>query len=312
MSVENEPVKQETIAPGNDRTKSTPMSAWLLLIVTGGVWGITFSLAKLVTEAGAHPIGISWWQAVIGAGLVLAYSLVRRTLPPFTKRHVIFYLVCGAIGTAIPGTLFFYAAPHIPAGVISITLAIVPMVTLALAVPLGLDQLKISRILGIFLGIVAVLMIVGPETSLPKPGMTFWVVLCLIASVCYASENLWIAIRRPEGSDAFSILAGMLTMAAVFLTPVVFAADAFVPLVKSWGVVELTIVAMAVINATCYGIFIHLVTISGPVFASQAAYIVTLSGVFWGIVIFSEQHSWWIWGALVVMMAGLTLVKPKE
>ena len=298
--------------PRIDRAKSTPMSAWLLLLATGGIWGITFSLAKLVTEAGAHPIGISWWQAVIGAGLVLVYSLVRKTLPPFTRRHIVFYLVCGVLGTAIPGTLFFYAAPHIPAGVISITIAIVPIVTLALAVLLGIDRLKISRVAGIVLGIVSVVMIVGPETSLPEPGMTFWVLLCLVASGCYAMENLWIALRRPEGSDAFSILVGMLTMAAVFLTPVVFAADAFVSLIRPWGVVELTIVAMAVINTTCYGIFIHLVTISGPVFASQAAYIVTLSGIFWGIVIFGEQHSWWIWGAVVVMMVGLTLVKPRE
>ena len=65
------------------------------------------------------------------------------------------------------------------------------------------------------------------------------------------------------------------------------------------------------VNTVSYGLFIHLVTAAGPVFASQTAYLVTLSGIMWGIVIFNEQHSWWIWSALIVMMAGLALVKPR-
>lgn len=312
MGLESEPVSPEPGLPKADHVGDKSLSSWLMLLATGGIWGITFSLAKLVTEAGAHPLGISWWQAVIGGGLTLAYSVLRNAVPPITRQHLVFYLVCGALGTAVPGTLFFYAAPHIPAGVISITIAIVPMLTLALAVPLGLDRWEISRIAGIILGIVAVAMIVAPDTSLPEAGMTFWVLMCVLASGCYALENLWLSLRRPAGSDAFVILTGMLLMASLMLTPVVFAADAFVPLIKTWGLVEFGIVAMAVINATCYGIFIHLVTTSGPVFASQAAYVVTLSGIFWGIVIFQEQHSWWVWGALLVMMAGLALVKPRH
>ena len=46
-------------------------------------------------------------------------------------------------------------------------------------------------------------------------------------------------------------------------------------------------------------------------FAAQTAYVVTLSGVLWGIVIFGEQHSPWIWGALAVMLIGLALVTPR-
>ncbi|MGI9463908.1 MAG: DMT family transporter [Aestuariivirgaceae bacterium] len=310
MSADREPIDPAQTGPVE---RSGPAwSAWCLLVLVGGIWGITFSLAKLVTQSGAHPLGVSWWQAVIGGGLVLAYSAMRGKLPPFTKAHVRFYMVCGALGTAVPGTLFFYAAPHIPAGVISITIATVPMLTLALAVPLGLERLQVIRLFGIVLGIVSVLMIVGPQTSLPGPGMTFWVLVCVAASGCYALENLWISIRRPPGSDAFGILTGMLLMAALLLTPLVLAADAFVSLAKPWGTIEVSIVAMAVINATSYGLFIHMVTTTGPVFASQTAYLVTISGVFWGMVIFGEQHSLWIWGALIVMMAGLTLVKPKE
>ncbi len=310
MSVDREPVDSAPAAVISH--KRPTWTSWLLLLFVGGTWGITFSLAKLVTEAGAHPLGVSWWQAVIGGGLVWAYSAWRKALLPFTKAHAVFYVVCGALGTAVPSTMFFYAAPHIPAGVISITIAIVPMLTLGLAVSLGLERIEVIRLLGIVLGIIAVLMIVGPETSLPDRSMTTWVLVCVAGSACYAIENLWISLRRPQGSDAFGILTGMLVMAALLLTPVVLATDSFVSLAKPWGMTEFNIAAMAVVNAASYGLFIHMVTTAGPVFASQTAYLVTLSGVFWGMVIFDEQHSLWIWGALMVMMAGLTLVKPKD
>jgi drug/metabolite transporter (DMT)-like permease len=42
------------------------------------------------------------------------------------------------------------------------------------------------------------------------------------------------------------------------------------------------------------------------------AYVVTISGVLWGLFIFEEHHSLWIWGALAVMLMGLALVTPRS
>ena len=66
------------------------------------------------------------------------------------------------------------------------------------------------------------------------------------------------------------------------------------------------------LGVLCYGLFIMLVVRAGPVFASQTAYIVTLSGVFWGILIFGEEHSLWIWASLAVMLIALALVTPRN
>ena len=55
-----------------------------------------------------------------------------------------------------------------------------------------------------------------------------------------------------------------------------------------------------------------LITRSGPVFASQVGYIVTLSGVFWGILIFGEKHSYLVFLSLTTVLFGLALVNPKE
>jgi drug/metabolite transporter (DMT)-like permease len=39
---------------------------------------------------------------------------------------------------------------------------------------------------------------------------------------------------------------------------------------------------------------------------------VMVSGVLWGMLIFGESHSAWIWGALTVMLAGVALVGQKS
>ena len=108
------------------------------------------------------------------------------------------------------------------------------------------------------------------------------------------------------------VLCGMLLMSTLVMAPVTAATGSFVPLSWPWGLVEAMMLAMAVINVISYGLFVYLVTRAGPVFASQMAYVVTLSGVLWGMALFAEQHSLWIWAALLLMMASLTLVKPRE
>lgn len=61
-----------------------------------------------------------------------------------------------------------------------------------------------------------------------------------------------------------------------------------------------------------YGLFIYLITYAGAVFATQVAYLVAISGVAWGIIIFDEQHSVWVWLSLACILTGLTLIRPRR
>ena len=56
--------------------------AWFLLLFMGVLWGLSFSLAKMATEEGAHPIGINYWCCLIGAAILVTGSfLFKRRLP---------------------------------------------------------------------------------------------------------------------------------------------------------------------------------------------------------------------------------------
>lgn len=286
--------------------------AWFVLLITGVAWGLSFSLAKIAVDGGAHPLGVTLWQALLGALLLMAIAVARRRPVPLSAGLPTLYLICALLGTVIPGVLFFYAARHVPAGVLSITVTLVPILTVLLAALLGVERLVLGRIMGLLFGFLAVLLLVAPEESLPDAAAAPWVLAACAASACYAAENLVIALRMPPSVSPFSVATGMFVVSGVILMPVVVWTDTFVSLAWPWGAAEWAIVAMSAISALAYSLFIYLVNRAGPVFASQVAYVVTLSGVAWGIAIFSEVHSVWIWLSLILMLLGLTLVRPRK
>jgi drug/metabolite transporter (DMT)-like permease len=105
----------------------------------------------------------------------------------------------GFLGTALPNSLSYMAYEHLPVGVMAICIALGPMATLLIALPLGIVQPDHRRLIGLGLGAVAVLLIALPESGLPEPGQAAWVALPVIISLAYATENVYIAIARPPG-----------------------------------------------------------------------------------------------------------------
>lgn len=286
-------------------------SNWLLLIAAGFTWGATYSLAKIATQSDIHPLALNFWQAVVGLGALLLYTAIRRRRFPLSKEHIEFYLIAGVLGTIIPGVLYFVAARELPAGILAITIATVPMLTLVVSRALGSERLSVARLVGILLGGVGILFILVPDTSLPDASAAPFVILAVFCALCYAIENVYIDFRMPAG-EALTILCGMLAVAALIMGPIVIAFDVFWWPQWPLGAVEWSIVGMALINAFAYGTFVHLVNTAGPVFASQTAYVVTLSGVGWGMLIFGESHSKWVIAATACMMVGLALVRPRK
>tara|TARA_B100000029_G_scaffold479388_1_gene526407 strand:+ start:2471 stop:3409 length:939 start_codon:yes stop_codon:yes gene_type:complete len=285
---------------------------FVVLMLLGVFWGLSFSLARMSTETGLHPLAINYWTCLISTVMLILYCLIARQPLPLQKNFILLYVVCGILGSVVPGTLYFYAASHVSAGVLSITIATVPLATFVGAAIFKIEKASLLRVVGVLFGIGSIALLVLPDTSMPDPSAALWVLVMVIAAACYAIENLVIAARMPTNVNVFVVVTGMLIAATIMLTPVLWITDTFTwiswPLDRSgWA-----IVMMAGITASAYGGFYYLVVRAGPVFASQCAYVVTLAGVLWGILIYGEAHSTWVWASLVVMIIALSLVRPRD
>ncbi len=284
----------------------------LSLIGLGVVWGLTLPLSKIAVSTGHQPLGLIFWQLVYSVATLSLIALVRRARPRIDRRVLIYFLVIGLVGTILPNSFSFLAIAHLPAGVMAIIIASVPMFTLVIANGLRIERFSIIRSLGVVIGAVAVAVLILPETSLPEPGKRWFILLGLAAPLCYGIEGNYIATRAPRGIDAATTLLGASIFGTLITGPLAVASGTWVNLFTVWGAPEWALMLSSLCHVAAYTGYIWLVGASGPVFSSQIAYVVTLSGVFLSTIILSERYSPWVWLALVLMIAGLALVQPRE
>ena len=284
---------------------------WLILLFMGVAWGLSFSLAKIAMEVGGSAYGIVFWQSIISAAIIYVVSLYREPFR-FEIKNALFFIVIALLGAVIPGILFYLAAPHLPAGILAITTALVPIMTYAIAAPMRLEKTSVARFTGVMLGWTAILFLTIPKTSLPDSGAVPWILLACIASACYSGENIILSKFSPKNLGFIRLACGMNIVATVILLPVTMFTNSFIIPHFPLGVLEISILGLGILNAVAYTLFVLTVQLYGPLFASQTGYIVTLSGVMWGILIFEEMHSIWVWVSLLLMIIGLFLVTPRS
>lgn len=283
---------------------------WGALVVIGLGWGGTQLLSKIAVGSGHGAFTLSFWQSVIGVVLFTAAQLATGRALPLSRGHLLFYAICGVLGTALPHTLSYISIRHLSVGVQSLVLATVPMMTLLLALALREERFDPRRAFGLGLGLVAMLLIALPDTSLPEGTEALWIILPVIVSLSYAAENVYIAKWKPANLDALGVMCGLSWAALAML--VVPAALEGPLLPATLGTEEAALAGIAVLHVLSYFGFVWLIGRAGSVFASQVGYVVTASGIGWGMAVLGERHSVWIWGALALVFAGLALVSPRS
>ena len=285
---------------------------WILLLAMGLGWGLAFSLAKLAIMAGGMPLGMAFWQMVASTVMTFAICKLRGLPIPFSRHHIVNYLIVSVLATSVPSSCLMFAAGRVPAGVVAITIAIVPMLTYALATGLGRERQSMVRLTGLLCGIAAILLLVLPETSFPDRSAVPWILVAAIAPTFHAFNN--INPTRPAMADMhpLHIIFGANLIGAMTLLPMAVLSGQMFPLAFPFGVLEWALLGNSVISVLAFVSFITTIKLAGPVFASQTGYLVTISGVIWGMMLFGETHSAWVWASLVVMLIGLSLVSPRQ
>lgn len=279
------------------------MRALGLLLAVGSVWGLSFTLSRIVATGGGAPVAIAFWQCALGAGILHAAG--RR--PRIDRRTVPFFLVTGLLGAALPATLVYAAAVHVEAGALAVCMALNPMMTFGICAALGIERATARRLGGLSLGLAAVWLLTAPEAA----GPVGWTLVAVAAAGSYACENVVLATRRPPGDGPFTTLAGILAAAALLLAPLALATGRPLPFAWPPAAPEAAFALQTFGNIAAYGGFVHLVARSGPVFASQVSFVVTAAGVTWGMALLGERHEGPFWAALATMALGLALSRPR-
>lgn len=282
-----------------------------VLIILGSIWGLTIPLTKIAVSSGYRPLGLIFWQLVFVAVALGVITVFRHIRPVVSRRTLRYFLAIALLGTIVPNSVSYTTAAQLPAGVLGIVIASVPMFALGIASILRIERPTLGRSMGVLLGVGAVILLSAPETSLPEPDKGAYVLVALIAPFCYGAEGNYIATRAPPSMDPMVTLLGAAIIGIVISAPLALATGSWIDLAKPWESAEWALLLASLCHVVAYSGYIWLVGIAGAVFASQVSYVVTISAVFLSSLILGESYSGWVWWALVLMVAGLALVQPR-
>lgn len=282
-----------------------------LLVLLGASWGITQPMMKLAVSTGHGHYGLIFWQLVIGAALMAVLARLSGRRLPLHRAGLRVYLVIAVVGTVLPATASYQAAVHLPSGVLSILLSLIPMIAFPIALGLRLERFSLPRLAGLMLGLAGVALLVLPEASLPDAALVAWVPVAILASVCYAFEGNYVARWGTAGLDPVQVLLGASVTGAIVVAPVMVASGQWISPLMPYGIAEWSLIASSAVHVLVYTAFVWLIGRAGSVFAVQVSYLVTGFGVVWAMLLLGERYAPMIWAAMALMMAGMALVQPR-
>lgn len=205
------------------QVRSAPMSLrdGALLVATSALMASAFLFGRIAAPAfGAYPLAA---LRVTGASLLLgALGLVVRRRGFRFVRGPGSYLVLGTLSVAAPFTLTAWAAIHLPATLVSVLAATLPLFT-ALAEAARSRRVPSSgQAVGLFLGFAGVVLATGFAAPDLGPVEALATLAVLAASLSYAVGTIYTKARF-TGVDAASLTLGCLVASAALLTPAALA-----------------------------------------------------------------------------------------
>ncbi len=289
----------------------SPRLLFAALFAIGGAWGLTTPLSKYIVLGGYRHFGIIFWQQVVAVAVLGLWLVVARRPVPLNPGSLARYAFIAMFGTILPGAAFYTAQEGLPAGLVALFIALVPMFALPLAIGFRLERPEPLRFLGILAGLAGIAMIILPEASLPDRAALIFVPFALAAPVFYAVEATGLGRLGTDGLDPVQILFGASFIGLALVLPFVWATGSWITPGLPIGRAGTALVVTALIHAVAYSGYVWIVGQGGAVFAAQVSYLVTGTGILWSMAILGERYSLWVWGALGVVFAGLFLVQPR-
>jgi drug/metabolite transporter (DMT)-like permease len=288
-------------------TRSGELRDILLLLSLGTAWGGSFFMIKIAVTT-VPPLTVAASRLVIAAACLSAIAALQGHPLPRTLRLWGVFLIVGLLGNALPFVLIGYGEVHIDSGVAAILMAVVPLATMVLAhFFVAGEVMSVVRFAGIALGLVGVAALVGIDALRGLGTHLLGQAAVLGAAFSYALVNIIASRFRhlPPTANAASAMIG----ASLWTVPLSLAVD------RPWTLAPsadslLAILGLALISTTIGAmVFFHLLHAAGPSFAALCNYIVPLMGVFWGWLILAEYLGWNALAALVLILAGIALVR---
>ena len=232
---------------------------------------------------------------------------VKRESLPRDPRLWLHSFVLGAIGSAIPWTLFGYGEQRIPSLLAGIWNGITPLVVLPIAVLIfRTETFSLQRVLGLIIGFAGMLVVLGAwhvDAGADLTGQA----LCMLAAVFYGLaipyQKRFIAGTTLSGTALSASLLLCATVQLAIVAPIVTRQAPPAPWSLSIEVV-LSVVALGALGSgLAFVLSLRNIRLIGASRSSMVTYLMPVFSIVVGVLVLHEHITWYQpVGGLVVLL----------
>lgn len=282
---------------------SNKNSNWLLLLLVSFIWGSPYILREIALESFTHG-QVAAFQVFLS--FLLFIPLIVKNLKKLNKQNALYLLLTGVAGNIGPSYFFAKAQTQINSSVAGMLNAMLPMITLLLAILFFKSETNKKVIGGILLGFAGTLLIsfYGESHGTSYFWGVFYVFMA-ISSVAVSINIVSFALPKLNGTEIASLAFLFVgPMAGIFLlTTDLQAPLASVNFTKSAGMLSL----LAVLTFAGVIFYNQLIKKSSHIFAASIAYLIPIVAIFWGVMIGGDQISIVQIASILLILVGVNL-----
>ncbi|NQY82315.1 MAG: hypothetical protein HRT36_04670 [Alphaproteobacteria bacterium] len=278
----------------------------LSLLFLGCVWTAHVAFSKLIGAESFSAILAVLVLYLCGTTVALLATLLiyHRTLPSFRGTGM-FFVVTSSAGYLLPVVVELGVMPHIPVAVFLFVGTLVPVVTLLLAWLLRLEPVRFGHLIGVVLGLAALLLLLGNPFAAGQ-GWSIWYLIALLMPLSYGAVDCYIEYCWPKNLGLLQVAAGnsMLALGYVLVCAVLFGVtpEQVTTVAITMPLHVLSLTALALLSSI---MFFYVVKRAGAVYVSFGAFVALLMGIAAGVVFFAEALPENFGFAFILLLASL-------
>ena len=276
---------------------------WFLLLLVSFIWGSPYILREIALKSFTHS-QVAAFQVFLS--FVLFLPLIFKNFKKLNKENIGPLLLSGIAGNIGPSFFFAKAQTLINSSMAGMLNAMLPSITLVLAILFFKGKSNKNTILGIGLGLIGALIIAFMGDSMGSTQfMGVFYVFMAILSVAISINVVSFALPKLNGIEIASL-------AFLFVGPM---AGAFLlttdlqSVIKSENFTESAGMLAMLAVLTFFGVIFYnqLIKRSSYVFAASIAYLIPIVALFWGITIGGDQITISQIVAIALILVGVNL-----
>ncbi|MBP2352273.1 drug/metabolite transporter (DMT)-like permease [Kribbella aluminosa] len=288
-----------------------PTRAWLpTMVALAAIWGCSFLFISVGVRE-LPPLYLALGRVLAGSVVLLAILAVKREPLPRDPRLWAHSFVVGAIGSAIPWTLFGYGEERIPSLLAGIWNGITPLIVLPIAVLIfRTEKFSAQRGFGLLIGFLGVLVVLGAwrvqgGADLAGQG------LCMLAAVFYGLaipyQKRFLAGTPVSGTALSTALLLCATIQLAVVAPLVTGQAPPAPWSLSLKVVLSVLALGALGSGLAFVLNMRNIRLIGASRSSMVTYLMPVFSILVGVIVLHEHITWYQPVGGLIVLAGVAV-----